>query len=59
MHRNKWKSKHNNPKHMGFNKSSAMREVHSNMSLPRETSNKQPNFTSKATWKRITEEPQS
>ena len=35
---------------MGFNKSNAKREVHSNTSLPqetRETSNKQPNFTHK------------
>ena len=50
MHRNKWKWKHNNPKPMGFSKSSAKREVHSNTSLPqetRETSNKQPNFTHK------------
>ena len=40
---------------MGFNKSSAKREVHSNTSLPqetRETSNKQPNFTPKAIRKR-------
>ena len=46
---------------MGFNKSSAKREVHSNISLPqetRETSNKQPNFTPEETGKR-TEEPQS
>ena len=47
---------------MGFSKSSAKREVHSNTSLPqetRETSNKQLNFTPKATWKRRKEEPQS
>ena len=47
---------------LGFNKSSAKREVHSNTSLPqetRETSNKQPNFTSKATIKRRKEELQS
>ena len=40
---------------MGFTKSSTKREVHQNASLPqetRETSNKQPNFTSKATRKR-------
>ena len=40
---------------MGFSKSSANREVHGNTSLPqetRETSNKQPNFTPKATRKR-------
>ena len=46
---------------MGFSKSSAQREVHSNTSLPqetRETSNKQPKFTPKATQKR-TEKPRS
>ena len=46
---------------MGFIKSSAKREVHSNTSLPqetRETSNKQPKFTPKANRKR-TEKPQS
>ena len=40
---------------MGFSKSSAKREIHSKTSLPqetRETSNNQPNFTSKATRKR-------
>ena len=47
---------------MGFSKSSAKREVHSNTSLPQEgrgTSNKQPNFTSKTTRKRRKEKPQS
>ena len=42
---------------MGFIKSSAKREVHSNTSLPqetRETSNKQSNFTPKASRKRRT-----
>ena len=34
MHRNKWKWKHNNPKPMGFSKSSAKEKVHSNKSLP-------------------------
>ena len=60
MHISEWKWKQNNPKPMGFNKSNAKREVHSNTSLPqetRETSNKQPNFTPKATRKR-NEEPQ-
>ena len=60
MDTNKWK--HDKPKLMGFSKSSAKREVHSNTSLPqetRETSNKQLNFTPKATWKRRKEEPQS
>ena len=40
---------------MGFSKSSAKRKVHSNTSLPqetRETSNKQPKFTPKATQKK-------
>ena len=53
--------KHDNSKPMGFSKSSAKREVHSHTNLPqetRETSNKQPNFTPKATRKR-TEEPQN
>ena len=36
MHRNEWKWKHNNPKPMGFSKSSAKRKVHSNTSLPKE-----------------------
>ena len=61
MHRNKWKWKHNNPKPMGFSKSSAKGMVHSNTSLPQETrekSNKQPNFTPKETRKRKNEEPQ-
>ena len=42
------------PKPMGFSKSSAKGKVHSNTSLPQETrekSNKQPNFTPKATRK--------
>ena len=45
---------------MVFSKSSAKREIHSNTSLPqetRETANKQPNFTCKATRKRSKEEP--
>ena len=40
MHRNKWKWKHNNPKSMGFSKSSAKGKVHSNSSLPQETREK-------------------
>ena len=40
MHRNKWKWKHNNPKPMGFSKSSAKGKVHSNTSLPQETREK-------------------
>ena len=57
----KMKLKARQPKPMGFSKSSAQREVHSNTSLPqetRETSNKQPKFTPKATQKR-TEKLQS
>ena len=45
---------------MGFSKSNAENEVHNNRSLPqetRETSNKQPNFTHKATRKRRTKPP--
>ena len=40
---------------MGFRKNSLKREVHNNTRLPqetRETSNKQPNFTLKATRKK-------
>ena len=47
---------------MGFSKSSAKGKVHSNTSLLQETrekSNKQPNFTPKATRKRRNEESQS
>ena len=42
---------------MGCSKSSPKREVYSNIILPQETrktSNRQPNFTPKATGKRIT-----
>ena len=49
-----------NPKPMGFSKSSAKGKIHSNISLPQETgekSNKQPNFIPKATRKRRNEEP--
>ena len=61
VHRNKQKLKHN-PKSMGFSKSRAKREIHGNVSLPqeiRQTSNKQHNFTPKATRKTRTEELQS
>ena len=47
-------------KHMGFNKSSAKREVYSNTSLPQETRktwNRQPNFTPKATRKEEKKNP--
>ena len=40
MHRNKWKWKHNNPKPMGFSKSSAKTKVHNNTCLPQETREK-------------------
>ena len=46
---------------MGFSKSSAQKEAHSNTSLPqetRETSNEQAKFTPKAMRKRKVEEPQ-
>ena len=36
----KWKWKHNNPKPVGHCKSSAKGKVHSNTSLPKETSDK-------------------
>ena len=48
MHRNEWKWKHNNPKPVGYCKSSAKGKVHSNTGLPQETrkkSNKKPNST--------------
>ena len=51
------KMKTHSTKPMGFSKSSAKKEVHSNTSLPqetRETLNKQSNFTLKATRKRRT-----
>ena len=53
--RNKWQWKHKDPKSMGFSKSNSKREVYSNTILPQETrkaSNRQPNFTPKATGKR-------
>ena len=62
MHKKELKWKHNNPKPMGFSKSSAKGKVHSNTSLPQETrekSNKYPNSTPKAARKRRNEEPQS
>ena len=43
IHRNEWKWKHNNPKSMGFSKSSAKGKVHSNTSLPQETRENQKN----------------
>ena len=40
MHRNKYKWNHDNPKPMGFCKSSAKGKVHSNTSLCQETNEK-------------------
>ncbi len=54
--RDKWKWKHNNPKPMGYSKSSSKREVYSNTTLPEETrkiSNKQPNLAPKQNWKLV------
>ena len=61
MYINNWKWKHDNPKPIEFSKSGAKSEVHSNTSIPqdtRQTSNKQHNFTFKASRKRR-KEPQS
>ena len=57
MHGNEWQWKHDNPKPIGFSKSSAKEKIHSNTILPQErrkTSNRQPNFTPKTTGKRRT-----
>ena len=59
--RNKWQWKHGNSKPMGCSKSSSKGEVYNNTILPQETrkaSNRQSNFTLKATGKR-TEKPQN
>ena len=40
MHKNEWKWKHNNPKPMGFSKSSAKGKALSNTSLPQEIGDK-------------------
>ena len=45
-------------KEENYSKSSSKREVYSNTSIPQETresSNKQPNFTSKAVWESVTD----
>ena len=55
--RNKWQWNHNSTKLMGYSKSSSKREVYTNTILPqetRETLNRQPNFTPKATGNRTT-----
>ena len=58
----KWKWKHNNPKSMGFGKSSSKIKVYSDTSLPQETrkiSNKWSNFTHKGTKKEDNNKSQS
>ena len=53
----KWQWRHNNPKPMGYSKSSSKMEVYSNTILPQEIikiSSKQPNLTPKATRERRT-----
>ena len=53
-------TKHDNSKPMGCSKSSSKRELYSNKILPQETrktSNRQSNFTPKATGKRRTKSP--
>ena len=48
--RNKWQWKHDDPKHMGYSRSSPKSKVYSNTILPQETrniSNKQHNLTLK------------
>ena len=59
--RSKWKQRHNNPKPIGCSKSSSKREDYRNTSLPEKTkiSNKQPNFTPKATIKKKKNKTQS
>ena len=57
---NEWK--HDDPKPMGYSKSSSKREVYSYTSLPQETrkiSNKQSNLTPKGTRERRTNKTQS
>ena len=52
--RSKWQWEHDNWKPMGCSKSSSKKEIYSNTILSQETktSNRQPNFTPKATGKR-------
>ena len=60
--RGKWQWKHNSPKPMGHSKSSPKKEVYGNIILPQEIrkiSNKQPNFTLKATRERRSSKTQS
>ena len=54
--RDKWQSKHDNPKPKLLGKSSFKKEVYFNTVLPQETrkiTNKQPHITSKATREKI------
>ena len=58
----KWKWKHNCQIYMGWSKSSSKGKIHSEIDLPAETrkfSNKQPNFTPKATRERRTNKTQT
>ena len=53
-------NKHNNPKSMGYSKSSPEREIHTTTGLPQEVrkiSNKQSKTTSKRTRKTTTNKP--
>ena len=59
MHRNEWKGKHNNPKPMGYCKSTAKGKVHRNTGLPQEIRKKSNNSTPKATREGRNEESQS
>ena len=55
--RNKWQQKHDDPKPMGFSKSSSEREVYSNTIIfqeIRKASDRQANSTSNAAGKRRT-----
>ena len=51
-------NENNNPKPMGFSKSSAMGKVHSNTSLPQETGEKSNNLTLHLKQLEKEEEPQ-
>ena len=53
-------AKHNNPKPMGYSKSSSKKEIYNNAILPqgtRKISNKQPNLTPKETRERRSTTP--
>ena len=58
--RNKWQWRHDNPKPMGWSKSSSKREVYSNAIVPQETRNiwnEQPNLTHRTIRERRTKNP--